>query len=147
MILVDTSVLSRVFRRKRPGPAELRLRETVERLLASDAPLGLPGTVLQEVLSGIRSDKQFADLERRLVGAFTIVHPTTTDYVESARLKNRCLAKGLTASGPDCLIATLAIAGRHELFALDEDFVALAKHSDLTLVNEDRLGGLGDARR
>jgi predicted nucleic acid-binding protein len=140
MILVDTSVLSRVFRRRRLGSAELRLRDTVERLLASDAPLGLPGIVLQEVLSGIRSAKQFADLERHLVGAFTIVHPTTTDCVESARLKNRCLAKGLNASGADCLIATLAIAGRHELFAVDEDFVALAKHADLKLFSADRLG-------
>jgi predicted nucleic acid-binding protein len=138
MILVDTSVLSRVFRRKRPGPAEFRIRETVERLLASDAPLGLPGTVLQEVLSGIRSDTQFADLERRLVGGFTIVHPTTTDYVESARLQNRCMVKGLNVSGPECLIATLVIAGRHELFALDEDFVALAKHTDLKLFSADR---------
>ncbi len=127
MILLDTSVLSRVFRRKRPGPAETRLREHVEQLLGSDMPLGLPGIVLQEVLSGIRSERQFADLERRLLGAFTIVHPTTADYVESARLKNRCLAGGLNASGPDCLIATVAIAGRHELFESRRGFRGVGK--------------------
>ena len=82
MILVDTSVLSRVFRRKRPGPAEVRLRGAVERLLSSDRQLGLPSIVLQEILSGIRSDKQFANLAQRLVGGFTIVHPTTADCVE-----------------------------------------------------------------
>jgi predicted nucleic acid-binding protein len=133
MILLDTSVLSRAFRRKRPGPAEIRLGEAVERLLGSDTPIGLPGIVLQEVLSGIRSGKQFADLERRLVGAFTIVHATTADYVEAARLKNRCAAKGLNTSGLDCLIAVVTIAGRHELFAVDGDFAALARHSDLKL--------------
>lgn len=134
MILLDTSVLSRVFRRRRQGPVEIRLREVVERMLASDAPLGLPGVVLQEVLSGIRSDKQFADLARHLTGGFTIVHPTTTDCVAAARLRNQCLAKGLNVSGPDCLIATLVIAGHHQLFAVDDDFKAIAKHVNLKLL-------------
>jgi predicted nucleic acid-binding protein len=133
MILLDTSVLSRVFRRNRPGPEERRLRTAVERLMAGDEELGLPGLVLQEVLSGIRSEAQFADLERRLVTGFTIVLPTTADHVESAQLKNKCLAKGLNVSGPDCLIATVAIAGSHALFALDSDFPAIAKLSKLEL--------------
>jgi len=135
VILLDTSVLSRVFRRRRMGPSEHRLGTAVERLMNSDADVGLPGIVLQEVLSGIRSEEQFSDLERRLVNAFTILHAQTPDHVEAARLKNRCLAKGLTASGPDCLIATLTIAGNHILFALDDDFRAIAKHSDLKLVS------------
>lgn len=134
MILIDTSVLSRVFRRMQPGPAELALRSTVERLLASDSTLGLPGVVLQEVLSGIRSSKQFASLAQRLTGGFVIVHPTTADCIGAARLRNQCLAKGLNASGPDCLIATLAIVGRHQLFALDDDFVKIAALSNLKLL-------------
>jgi predicted nucleic acid-binding protein len=139
VILLDTSILSRAFRRSRPGPEERRLRSTVERLLAGDAGLGLPGIVLQEVLSGVRSEKQFADLERRLVTGFTIVHPTTTDHVDAARLRNTCLARGLNASGPDCLIATLAIAGNHELLAVDDDFRAIAKHTNLKLLSDDEL--------
>lgn len=59
MILIDTSALSRTFRRKQPAAQELALRGAVERLLSGDLTLGLPGVVLQEVLSGIRSDKQF----------------------------------------------------------------------------------------
>lgn len=135
MILLDTSVLSRVFRRKRPGPAEAGLRKTVERLLASDVPLGLPGIVLQEVLSGIRSDKQFADLSRRLVGGFRIIHPTTADCVDAAHLRNQCLAKGLNVSGPDCLIATLTVAGHHQLLAMDDDFKDIARHVNLKLLD------------
>ena len=133
MILLDTSVLSRVFRRQRMGPAERRFKSVVEELMASENPLGLPGIVLQEVLSGIRSKKQFADLERRLLASFTVVNPNTSDYIEAARLRNKCLASGLTASGPDCLIATLAIARSHEVFAADEDFEGIAKHSPLKL--------------
>jgi hypothetical protein len=133
MILLDTSVLSRVFRRRRPGPQEGRVRAVFEGLLTGDTSLALPGIVLQEVLSGIRTEEQFLDLERRLLSSFAIIHPTTTDCVEAARLRNKCLTKGLNASGPDCLIATLAVAGDHELFTLDHDFRAISKLIPLKL--------------
>ncbi len=133
MILLDTSVLSRVFRRRRMGPEERHVLAVVEELMTGEMPLGLPAIVLQEVLSGVRSEKQFADLEKRLLGSFSIVHSDTRDHIEAARLKNKCLAAGITASGPDCLIAVLAIAGDHDLFAMDEDFRALARHAPLKL--------------
>lgn len=133
MILLDTSVLSRVFRRRRMGSEERRVQAVVGELMAGDAPLGLPGIVLQEVLSGIHTEKQFADLESRLLGSFRIVNASTRDHIEAARLRNRCFAHGLAASGPDCLIAVLAIAGDHKLFALDDDFQALAKLAPLKL--------------
>ena len=133
MILLDTSVLSRVFRRRRMGPAERHVQEVFEELMAGDRPLGLPGVVLQEVLSGVRNEKQFADLERRLLASFSIVNPGTRDHIEAARLRNKCLAVGLAASGPDCLVASLAIAGNHELFAMDDDFRGLARHAPLKL--------------
>ena len=138
MILLDRSVLSRAFRRKRPGPAEASALASLEALMAGDAELGLPGIVLQEVLSGIRSEKQFSDLEQRLVAAFSIVHPTTADHVAAARLRNRCLAKGVNVSGTDCLIVTMAVAGGHELFAMDDDFTAIAKHAPLKLYRAPR---------
>jgi len=39
VILLDTSVLSRVFRRQRMGPAERRFESLVEELMASETPL------------------------------------------------------------------------------------------------------------
>ena len=133
MILFDTSVLSRVFRRRRPGAEERRLQVVFEELMASDVPLGLPGIVLQEVLSGIRSPRQFSDLTTKLLAAFAVVPAGVPEHVEAARVKNACLGKGLSVSGIDCLIAACAITGNHELFALDEDFEAIAKHAPLTL--------------
>jgi predicted nucleic acid-binding protein len=65
VILIDTSILSLAFRRTRPGPSEQRVRVVLEGLMAGEAPLGIPGIVVQEVLSGVRSEKQFAELERR----------------------------------------------------------------------------------
>ena len=136
MILLDTSVLSRVFRRRRPGPEERRLQALFEGLMASDTPLGLPGIVLQEVLSGMRSQKQFTELRGRLLAGFTVVPAAEEDHVEAARLKNLCLGKGLNVSGIDCLIAATAIAGGHELFAVDGDFGEISKHSPLRLLEE-----------
>jgi predicted nucleic acid-binding protein len=133
VILLDTSVLSRVFRRRRPGPDERRLQLVFEKLMASDVPLGLPGIVLQEVLSGIRSHRQFSDLTAKLTAAFTVLPEGIPEHVEAARVKNVCLGKGLNVSGVDCLIAACAIAGNHELFAVDEDFEAIARHAPLRL--------------
>ena len=54
-------------------------------------------------------------------------------HVEAARVKNACLGKGLNVSRVDCLIAACAIAGNHELFAVDEDFEAIAMHAPLRM--------------
>lgn len=133
MILFDTSVLSRVFRRRRPGPAEERLQRLFAALMASDEPLGVPGIVLQETLSGIRSETQFTDLRGKLTAGLTVVPATARDHVEAARLKNACLGGGANVSGIDCLIAVTAIGGGHELFAADGDFGTIAEHAPLRL--------------
>jgi predicted nucleic acid-binding protein len=133
VILFDTSILSRVFRRRRLGSRERQLHATFEALMQSDAPLGLPGIVLQEVLSGLPSEKAFRDLRGKLLGAFTILPASADDHLEAARLKNLCIRKGANASGIDCLIAATAIAGGHELFTADTDFQAIRRHSSLRL--------------
>ncbi len=134
MIIVDTSVLSRVLRRKGTGPAEQQLQAVFQELMASEDPLGVPGIVLQEVLSGIRSSRQFSDLSAKLLAAFTILPEGIAEHLEAARLKNVCLSKGLNVSGIDCLIAACAIVGTHELFAVDRDFEAIARHAPLRLL-------------
>jgi predicted nucleic acid-binding protein len=133
VILFDTSILSRVFRRRRLGPQERQLHAMFEVLMQSDAALGLPGVVLQEVLSGLSSEKAFRELRAKLLGAFTIVPASVEDHLEAARLKNLCISKGANVSGIDCLIAATAIAGGHELFTADADFQAIGRLSNLKL--------------
>jgi predicted nucleic acid-binding protein len=53
--------------------------------------------------------------------------------VEAAQLRNICIPKGSNPSGIDCLIAASAIAGGHELFAVDLEFEAIGRHSTLKL--------------
>jgi predicted nucleic acid-binding protein len=140
VILFDTSVLSRVFRRKRAGAEERRLRRVFEDLMVSDVPLGMPGIVLQEVLSGIRSQRQFTDLMTKLPSAFAIVPEGIPEHVEAARVRNACLAKGLNVSGVDCLIAACAVTGKHELYAVDDDFEAIAAQAPLRMFRPPRVG-------
>lgn len=139
MILLDTSVLSRVFRRQRPGPAERELHSAFERLMSSDRSVGLPGIVLQEVLSGLKSEKQLAELQGKLLAAFAIVPATVDDHLQAARLKTRCIARGVNVSTADCLIAASAITGGHALFSIDDDFEAIRRHSELQLVRAQDL--------
>jgi hypothetical protein len=47
MILLDTSVLSLAFRRRRVGEPEPQVAATLRRLVTEDAPVGVPGIVLQ----------------------------------------------------------------------------------------------------
>jgi predicted nucleic acid-binding protein len=133
VILFDTSILSRVFRRRRLGPQERQLHATFGVLMQSDASLGLPGIVLQEVLSGLPSEKAFRGLRTKLLGAFTILPASVDDHVEAARLKKLCISKGANVSGIDCVIAATAIAGGHELFTADKDFDTIRQHSSLKL--------------
>lgn len=104
--------------------------------MSSDRPIGVPGIVLQEILSGLHSEKQFRELRAKLLGAFTILPASVDDHLEAARLKNVCVSKGTNVSGIDCLIAATAIAGGHELFAVDADFEAICRYSPLKLFEE-----------
>jgi predicted nucleic acid-binding protein len=101
--------------------------------MRDDDPLGLPGIVLQEALSGLRTEKAFRDLRSKLLGAFTILPASVEDHLEAARLRNRCAGKGLNVSGLDCLIAATALSGAHELFTADADFEAIRSVSSLRL--------------
>jgi len=104
--------------------------------MGSEHPLGMPGIVLQEALSGIRSQRQFSELAASLLASFTILPEGVAEHLEAARLRNTCLSKGLNVSGVDCLIAACAIVGHHELFAVDEDFEAMAAHVPLRLFRD-----------
>ena len=124
MIVVDTSVLSLAFRRPSkldPHPAAVELRRLVE----ADEEVALPGLVLQEILSGVRDEDQFAALLASLEG-FPVLRTTTNEHVLAARVRNRAMTAGVAVSTVDALIAAQTIAARGRLFTTDEDFFRLA---------------------
>lgn len=137
MILLDTSVLSLAFRRRRVGEAEPQVAVTLRRLVAEDASMGVPGIVLQELLSGVRGDTEFARL-KAIMDGFPLVLAKSADHVAAARIANACARKGVPTSTVDCLIAALAISRKAALFTLDIDFTRMVPHCGLTLFRAPR---------
>ena len=133
MILLDTSVLSLAFRHRRQGQPEPPAVGAFRRMLIHDAPVAVPGIVLQELLSGLRGDAEFARL-KTIMDGFPLVLAESADHVAAARIANTCARKGVSTSAVDCLIAALAVLRKAALFAMDEDFARMAPHCGLTLV-------------
>lgn len=131
MIVLDTSVLSVVLRRGAPGQHQ-PITDEYARLVEQDAPLCVPGAVLQEVLSGIRSEAQFQKLRGGLKG-FPILLAGEADHVLAAQINNACRRHGIAASSVDCLIAALTIGQNGEFWTLDQDFQRMARCCDLKL--------------
>jgi len=125
VILLDTSVLSLAYRRRRRVEAEPHVVAVLRGMIHEDVPLAIPGIVLQEVLTGIRSEAQFGRLERAL-RAFPVVSAEPQHHILAARIANSCRRKGVATSAVDCIIAALATFNDAFLFTLDEDFSRMA---------------------
>ncbi len=61
-----------------------------------DEPMSVPSIVLQELLSGVKSDAAFALLDEALSG-FPLLLPTREIHKDAARLRSQCRARGITA--------------------------------------------------
>jgi predicted nucleic acid-binding protein len=133
VILLDTSVLSAVLRRKAPASEERRVAERLQALLNTGQRIGVPGIVVQELLSGIRETAQFEAIKRALLRGYPVVTATVGDHVLAADVANKCRRRGVAVSSVDALIAALAINAKAQLFALDEDFAQIAKVTPLRL--------------
>ena len=124
MILVDTSVLIDFFRGfKSEGSQKL------ETVLQRGIPFGINSFILQEVLQGAASEKEFALLKKYLTTQrFYHLKDPVNSFLNAAKLYLECRKKGITIrSTIDCLIAETAL--EHELTLLhnDDDFVAMAR--------------------
>jgi predicted nucleic acid-binding protein len=133
LILLDTSVLSLTYRRRRRGqhtmPGEVA---ELARLIEQDLPLAIPGIVLQELLSGLRDATELARLRATLAG-FPVITATMADHLAAAEIANACRARGIAGATIDCLIAAQAIGGSFALFTLDRDFARIARCCKLAL--------------
>lgn len=133
MILVDTSVLSLAFRRRvKPSP-ESPLVRILHRLVEQDHPVVVPGIVLQELLSGVRTETEFERLQDLMEG-FPLMLAEREHHLEAARIANTCRHAGISVSTVDCLIAAMAIKAKSQLLTSDEDFEQMASCSALQLL-------------
>ncbi len=130
-VLVDTSIWSLVLRRKNGRKVQEATR--LEQFIQDGESIFLVGVILQEILQGIRSDKNFEKVAVTLK-AFPLVPLKREDYIFAASLRNQCRAKGVQAGTVDFLIAAAAIRYNCRLFTTDKDFLHIAKHIDLKLL-------------
>lgn len=132
MIVLDTSVLSLAFRRRRQVGHEPAPAIVLRQMIVDDWPLAVPGIVLQELLSGVRTSRQFHTLREQLQG-LPVLLPDENQHLRAARITNACRGAGVSCSTVDALIAAQTIAAGGQLFTTDRGFEAVAPHCGLQL--------------
>jgi predicted nucleic acid-binding protein len=133
VILLDTSVLSIVLRRRKRGEAEETVAARLASLLKSEEQVAVPGIVLQELLSGIAERKQGERVLDAVRESFPVMRATEGDHLKAADLSNLAARRGVAVSTPDALIAAQAFNRRASLFTTDGDFPPLAALAGLKL--------------
>jgi predicted nucleic acid-binding protein len=118
-IIVDTCIWSLALRRN-----TLREDKYVQELkdLIQEARVQMIGPVRQELLSGIKSEKQFGLLCDHLA-AFPDLKIETEDYELAAEYYNIARKNGVQGSNTDFLICAISKRRDMPIFTADKDFV------------------------
>jgi predicted nucleic acid-binding protein len=117
-IIVDTSIWSIALRRQ-TSQNELIIKELES--LIGDFLVQLVGPIRQEILSGIKSEKQYEKLKNYL-RSFPDYQIQTEDVELAAQFFNKCRSKGIQGSNTDFLICSIAVNNNWQVFTTDQDF-------------------------
>ena len=126
IVLIDTSVWINFFKAKETD-ASLFLKNNLSNIIIATCPV-----IVQEVLQGILSDKEF-----KVVNSYfsTLTKLSNNPYelaLDAARLYREIRKAGFTIRKPnDCLIASYAIKNNVRLLHDDKDFYYIAMNSGL----------------
>jgi len=117
-LLVDTSVWINFF-----NGIESTEVSTLTSYIENDDPIFLCPTIIQEVLQGIKNDRQFREVKDYLL-AFNLLNDDGVEMaVSAAKLYRTLRKKGVTIrKSNDCLIAQYAIKYSLEVLHQDRDF-------------------------
>ncbi len=123
-VLVDTSVWSLALRRPTGSALSVEQQATVNALadLVRDGRAVLMGAIRQELLSGIKTSRQFDLLRERLTAFDDLALPTTV-FEAAAQAFNTCRTNGVQGSNTDFLICAAAQHHQLPIFTLAGDFV------------------------
>lgn len=131
-IIVDTSIWSLALRRKKKQSfSEIMILES----LIDNQKVCMLGPIRQEILSGIKDNKQFEQL-KDLLSAYDDFPIITRDYEKAAEFYNICRIKGVQGSNTDFLICAVSSINRFPIFSSDKDFDIYSKHIPITLMKE-----------
>jgi len=117
-IIIDTCIWSLALRRN-----EIQSNEYVEELkeLIKEVRAQLVGPVRQELLSGIKSKKQF-NLLRNHLAAYDDLELEREDYELAAEYFNTARKKGIQGSNTDFLICAISTRRNMPILTTDNDF-------------------------
>jgi len=134
-VIVDTSIWSLALRRKKKqSTLEIRILES----LIDNQNACIIGPIRQEILSGIKENKQFVQL-KEFLSAFDDLPINTKDYELAAEFNNICRSKGIQGSNTDFLICAVSHNNKFPIFTSDRDFEIFSKYISIALVKENSL--------
>lgn len=132
-LIVDTSVWSLFLRREKLDYNNPMVQQLRNHLLNNDC-IHLIGSILQELLDGVRSQKQFSTLVEYFE-PFPLIELDRQDYIYAAELRNGCRARGVQAGIIDFQIASVCINRKIALLTSNKDFKYIADNCELNLLN------------
>ena len=118
-VIIDTSVWSLALRRSKV--AENKYVEELEELI-KEVRAHLIGPIRQELLNGIKSEKQFRVLKKHL-RAFKDLDIKTEDYELASEYFNKARKNGIQGSNTDFLICAVSTRLGMSIFTADKDFI------------------------
>jgi len=136
-VLVDTSVWSLALRRGTSKDHELS-NELSE--LIKEVRVQIIGPIRQELLSGIKSQKQFQELKSYL-SEFRDLSLETVDYEKAAEFFNINRKNGIQGSNTDFLICSAAYHRDLEIFTIDRDFFQFQKYVPIKIYSPRSIAG------
>jgi len=129
LVLVDTSVWINFFKGYETT-SSIFLRNNLSNIVIATCPV-----IIQEVLQGIASDKDFRYINSYFDTSTKLIENSYQLAYEAAALYRGLRKKGVTIRKPnDCLIAVYAIRNDIALLQDDKDFQLIAQHSKLKLI-------------
>ncbi|MBE0427655.1 MAG: PIN domain nuclease [Nitrospirae bacterium] len=133
MILVDTSVMIDYLMGN-----ENDAMYKFQYILDNNIPFGINPFIYQEVLQGVRTEKDFDKVKKYLdTQRFYSLKDEKESFASAAKIYFRCRKKGITVNSTiDCLIARTAVENNLYLLHNDSDFDNIARVvSELKIFN------------
>jgi len=128
VVLVDTSVWINFFKGQET-PSTILLKNNLTNFIIATCPV-----IIQEVLQGVLSDKEFRSVNSHFSGLLKLVDDPYELAINAAELYREIRKKGFTIRKPnDCLIACYAIKNKVKLLHDDKDFKFIAQNSNLLI--------------
>jgi hypothetical protein len=126
-VLVDTSVWSLALRRQENhlAPAEKRVRLELTELI-HEGRARLIGPIRQELLTGLRNEKEFERVREGL-STFDDEELKTLDFEDAARISNACRSRDIAGCPVDFLLCAAAMRQGWPIFTTDADFARYAR--------------------